>query len=278
MRKPSKMAVAREIMLQNPLLPLNLVLAEMRRRGIRDTSRNTLYTIRSNLRTEGKELPHLPYPGSGGVMLGSKRAAIMKELHENSRLPTKEIQKRLAKKGVKTDIGDINKIRSKMMRHWFPEINFKPKRVKPIILTKAQEAMIPAFKHVINWALGKKIFPKKNWSLQRRRDFGEFVKGEIPRLIKNYQPSRAALTTYVVNKLDFLTKEFTRKELIEGMNISRKETELLIRIIREEFHDLKDHSEIAAKLHCNKRNVDKLWKAYQTFSRIQGRLGKREEP
>ena len=97
MKKPGKTALARKIMLQNPNISLEQVLAKMKREGLQST-KGTLARVRDRLKKEGKKMPDLRKlaTGKGSILLGTKKAAIMKELYADQRASGWEIKKRLA--------------------------------------------------------------------------------------------------------------------------------------------------------------------------------------
>ncbi len=253
-----------------------MVLAKMKKRGL-PTTRGTLTQVRSKLRAEGKEMPYWNKMVilRDFVRLDSKAAIVMKELYGDPRASNKEIKKRLAKRKVKVGIGQIRKIRLKMLQR-FPDIDFSPKP-KPIRLTKTQERMIPQFQHLTNWALFKHIYPTLNWSSELKKEFSEFVGEKLLLLIKKYEKPRGSIPNYLIKKLRFLVKDFIRKSLEEKMGLKRAEANLLIQIIREKSLGMEDNAKIARKLGCSKKEVSELWEAYQVFLRTQRRLGKREE-
>ena len=264
---------AKNFILQNPTLYPSEVVPELTRRGFSVTGQQ-IFEFKRQLMQEGHRLPVLKLSRKPQTDLYSKRAAIMKAVYENPRVGPPEIRALLAKAGVKVSIPSVDKVRAGMKKVFGEEIDFSIK-AKPVNLTAAQQASIPNFQRAITWALHHRIFPTLNWSNGVKQEFGEFARERVRSLVKHYDASRAGRPTYVLEKLRYLTHDFIRIRLKQGMGISHKESRVLIKIIREKNGASKlTHKEIADKIGSSKGEVDGLWRAFTVFKRIQGRLGR----
>lgn len=261
------------MMLEHPNLSEIELLNRLKKHGVITTG-PSLKTNRSKLRREGHELPNWRKKGVIFVKLKSIRAAVMRELYANPRATNKEIIESLAQKGRKCGRHNIEDARAKM-RNWFRDKDFSI-RPEPIILTKAQEALIPGVKQIVAWNLRMRIFPSLEWPKRSKDDFRAFVDGHILRIIKNYDKGKKTLSAYIVMKMDFLLKEYVREKIKQGMGISHTDARLVIRIIREKKNGQEDQA-IAKKLKCSKQEVKTLWKSYNTFLKNETRLGKNSE-
>ncbi len=272
-------------MLQDPKMLPDRVLAKMKEKGV-ETTRRSLLSMRGMARGEGHDLPNWRRLQDKQIKAGTitrldtPKAAIFKELWKTPRDRNEDIQKRLKKQNISVGIETIRSAR-KLMKKWHLDIDFKPKP-KPIKLTKAQEKMIPEFKKEINLALGHIVKERSNWSWTLKNKFKEFAHGEILRLIRNYDKKQSLINTYILDRLRHLARTFVRDNLQSELGISRPEARRVIRIYREKAEAEKKgraitDKEIAKKEGCTEEEVRQLWKAYQTYQRIRGRTGRREE-
>lgn len=277
MIKAGKVSTLKGIMLEQPNLPIDGVLNEMKRRGLA-TTKGFVSVVRNRLRQDNHKLPNLATLAKrrGFIVLNTKMAAVMKEKYYNPKLSNKEISQRLEKKGIKVSPNGVSAYSYAMRPYLGAEVTYSP-RSKPVKLTEAQIRMIPTFNKLIGWALHKEIFPKMRWPLEQKKECSEFVKAHVMGLVAKYDGKRMILPSYIAMKTKFLVKDFIRKNLAERTGLKRQEVNTLIKIIRETARGEKDLDSIAKKIGVEEKEAKEIWDAYQLFLKIEGRTGKRAE-
>jgi hypothetical protein len=214
---------AMELMRKQPGLSRNAVLIALQMQQV-TTTPGTLSVYRNMMRNQGHDLPNWATetnrPRKGTIKLGSKKAAILRMLHEHPRDSPERIISRLKKAGITTGKPEVYAGR-RQIREWFQERDFSVRR-EPIKLTAKQTKLIPEFIRKIKWALYHEVFPSVgNWPRQAMADFEEYIFQErLTGLIKAYNPARGNIYTYMTrkyrsgkSKIEYLMADYIREQL-----------------------------------------------------------------